>query len=745
MVTDAGSIFSRDEVLGGMPARRASTLLYAIEARTALLSARARRAMARFETERTTAEHEQEFLSALADGRDAAVATTIQELDRHAARWAGLVPVEPALRAEILRRIADKYGLPVQAVGVRAALGADDPAVAAAFAQRAGTTLSAVEASPLPAGERFRWWRTRASRRLESLPPFWLAFLLTLTETVGGGILALPIAFAGFGPVGATVLLIVFGLLNVLTIAALVESITRDGVMRYGDSFLGRLIGDYLGRPGLAIAVPTLLVLDMVGFSVALIGFGTTVGGVTGMPVVLWAAVLFVVVAAILWRGTLDATVAVAVAVGSINLLVLIAISAIAFLNARPDAFASGGGSLAPDASILELIFGVALVAYFGHTSAGHAAKVVLARDPSGRHLLSGNIAAMLTAMVIYVVFVLVVTGAVGPAALAGYSGTALTPLAQRVGPIIDVLGTVYIVLGVGLSAVYLGLGVYNQMADVIAWTPLERLWVRRDRTAARVGSFVVRSAPLLAIFVMVELLLARGSVSFTAPLNVVGTLTLPLLGGVFPMLILVAARRRGERLPGHVIGPLGWPVVAVAVGGVFLVGVLAFGLWIWVEPLERAAALLVAGAIVALAVASWRRGAFQPRTTVEYRLEQGPPDQGILSIVSDGRPVPATVDVDETTARRRETVSELVVNSPNRLRSITVELPRDVAPELRLWVHAIGPDGTSSALPAHVRVLDGGEEVGVHLADRASTLTLRGGEELARLTIAVTPGQASA
>ncbi len=94
------------------------------------------------------------------------------------------------------------------------------------------------------------------SRRLETLPPFWLAYTLTLTETVGGGVLALPIAFAGFGPVGATVLLLVFGLLNMLTVAALVESITRDGRMRYGNAFFGRLIGDYLGRPGLAIAVP---------------------------------------------------------------------------------------------------------------------------------------------------------------------------------------------------------------------------------------------------------------------------------------------------------------------------------------------------------------------------------------------------------------------------------------------------------------------------------------------------------
>ena len=745
MSADAGAIFSRDEVLGGMPARRASTLLYAIEARTALLSARARRAMARFETERTTAEHEQEFLSALGDGRDLPATTTIQELDRHADRWAGLVPLEPALRAELLRRVVDKYGLPLQATNVRSALGAGDPAVAAAYLLRTGISLDVAGTVPLTTRERLRWWRARASRQLESLPPFWMAFVLTLTETVGGGVLALPIAFAGFGPVGATALLIVFGVLNILTIAALVEAITRDGEMRYGDAFLGRLIGDYLGRPGLAISIPTVLLLDVVGFSVALIGFGTTVGGVTGMPAVIWVAALFVVVAGILWRGTLNATVAVAVAVGSINLFLLLAISALALVKARPDAFAGSGAGLTLDASVLELVFGVALVAYFGHTSAGHAAKVVLARDPTGRHLLSGNIAAMLMAMVIYIVFVLVVTAAVGSTALSGYHGTALTPLAAAVGPSIDVLGTAYIVLGVGLSAVHLGLGLYNQMADVVAATPLGRLERTDARGFGHAADFAVRAAPLAAIFVVVEVLLARGSISFTEPLNVVGTLTLPLLGGVLPMLIIVAARRRGERMPGRMIRPLGSPFVAIAIGGIFLFGVVVYGLWIWDQPIERTAALIVGAAIVALALVSWRRGAFQARTVVEYRVDVGPPDRGVLTVVSNGRIVPATVDIEETTGRRRETVQELVINAPNRLRSLTVELPRGVAPELRLWVHAIGPDGTSASTPADIRIRDGTDEVGVPIGEGSHpTIRLRGGDEPAQLTISVAPGQAS-
>jgi hypothetical protein len=44
-------LFSRDEVLGGLPARRAHTLLFLIESRTAHLVAKSRHAMDLFPTE----------------------------------------------------------------------------------------------------------------------------------------------------------------------------------------------------------------------------------------------------------------------------------------------------------------------------------------------------------------------------------------------------------------------------------------------------------------------------------------------------------------------------------------------------------------------------------------------------------------------------------------------------------------------------------------------------------------------
>ena len=703
MTADDAPIFSRAEIVGGLPARRASTLLYAIEARTALLVARARRAMATFETERTVADREQLFLSALAGGRSLPARPTIQDLSRYAGQWSDLVPDDAQVRAAVLKRIVETYGLPPQADAVRRVLGADDPTVQAAYVRQSGPSLAEAAERPLPARERFRWWRSRSAQRLESLPPFWLAYVLTLTETVGGGVLALPIALAGFGPLGATALLVIFGILNTLTVAALVESITRDGRMRYGDAFFGRLIGDYLGRPGVLVAIPALFALDAVGFCVALVGFGITLGAVTGLPAASCAAVLFAAAVVIIWRGSVDATVALAIVIGAVNLAILLLISAIAFGSARPDGLSVGSRGLALDAGLLEVVFGVALVAYFGHTSAGHAAKVVLARDPSGRHLLAANVAAMMTAMAIYIVFVLVVTGAVGSGTLAGYAGTALTPLAERTGPFVAALGTVYITLGLGLSAIYLGLGIFNQVAELIDAVLGEDRAGRLNQ--APLLEFGLRIAPVGLLFAIVAVLLGRGSISFTEPMNLVGTLTLPLLGGVFPMLLVAAARRRGERLPGRYLGLLGRPVAVIAIGGVFLLAVVAFGLWIWDEPWKRAVALAVGAAMAGLAFDSWRHGAFRPRTVVEYRVESGPPERGILSIVSAGRLVPATVELFETTGRRVQTGAEIAVNAPNRLQSLVVGLPGSVAQELEVWIHSVTADGSSATSDVGIEV----------------------------------------
>src|SRR5439155_23548656 len=93
------------------------------------------------------------------------------------------------------------------------------------------------------------------------------------------------------------------------------------------------------------------------------------------------------------------------------------------------------------DPSILALIFGVLLVSYFGHTSTGNCARVVLQRDPSGRSLIRGNIAAMVVAMALYCLWTVAVNGALPPAALRGQPGTVLPPLAAATGPAAALFG----------------------------------------------------------------------------------------------------------------------------------------------------------------------------------------------------------------------------------------------------------------------------------------------------------------
>src|SRR5207248_4276086 len=94
--------------------------------------------------------------------------------------------------------------------------------------------------------------------------------------------------------------------------------------------------------------------------------------------------------------------------------------------------------------ALLGLIFGVAFAAYFGHFSVSSCARTVLQRDPSGRSLTWGCVAAQVSVLALYILWVVAVNGAIAPQALTGFSGTTLVPLATLVGPAVIVLGTIY-------------------------------------------------------------------------------------------------------------------------------------------------------------------------------------------------------------------------------------------------------------------------------------------------------------
>ena len=686
----AERLLSREEVLGGLHARRAGTVLHAIRSRTASLVARSRRAIAGYVGEHTAAAKEQEFLAALASGRELPRKPTIQELERYATEWSSLVPKDPALRAAIAKLLADDEAFNADRVPrLRAALGLDDPAVQRAFERAHNMPLDTIYATALPVRERLRWRSAHLGERLELLPPFWTAFALTLTECVGAGILAIPVAMAGIGPLGAVIVLAVFGVVNILTVAAFVEAITRTGSMRYGTAYFDRLVSDHLGRLGAGMMGVALFALNGAVLLVTLIGFGTVLEATTGVPVWVFASILFAANLWLLRRERMDATIASALVIGAINILLIVVLSGLALTHLHGANFEQVNVPVLDgrpvDTEVLALIFGVVLLAFFGHTSAANSAKVVLERDPTGRALLWGNVAALGAATVLYSLTALAFTGAVERAALEGSGGTAIEPLADRVGVAVDVFGSIFAVLAVGMGSVYACLGLYNQ---VIEWRP------QPDANRRFVQGAVIPAA----LFAFVLWLLATDRESFSEPLGYVGTLTAPLLGGVFPMLLIVASRRRGELVPGTTLGLIGHPVTAAAIGALFLCGVVLHGTLIWDQPPAQVAALAIAGGMVAVAIVAWRGGGFRPRSVIELRREPER-DLGHLGVTVAGAAGPATVELDGRPARTGP------FERFSRLGSARVVLPSDAPEEVAVWAHRVSPDGHSVEVPATVEI----------------------------------------
>ena len=709
-------LFSRAEVLGGLPARRASGILFAIEAHTARLMAGSRVTRATYVSERRVAEQEQAFLQAMAAGRDLPVTPKVQDLERFAADWAHLVPSAPASRAAVAVLLAAKYRFTADLVpGIREALALHDSEVRVAVRQQTGAPVDALYASSLSLGERFAWRRAALAARMDRLPPFWIAYVLALTETITEGILIVPIAVAGLGPLAGVVTLLVLGAINLVTLGAMVEAITRNGSMRYGAAYFGRLVGELLGRGGSVSLGFTLAIFNAVVLMAYLLGFASVLHGATGVPEEIWVLLLVLVNVWVLRKGNLDETVASAAVIGAVNVTLILIITAIALINVDAEhlwyvniPFVGDAGF---DPLILELVFGVVIVSYFGHTSAANASKMILGRDPSGRSLLWGNLAALATVIALYCLIVVAFVGALGPEPLVGTRGTTFTPLAELVGPVIDVLGSIYVVLAIGLGSLYCSLGLYNQAVEYLpaqARGAHGRLlgWATTPR-----GRYVVGIAPVLGVFGLLEYLLITDQDWFARPIGLVGVLTVPLIGGVFPMLLVIAARRRGEYVPGRVIGFVGHPLVAGAISAIFLGGVVLHGLVIWQDPIERGLALGVAAITVGLIAWMLRGPAFRRTAVMEIRASTDEaPMRLAYSLTVDGRSAAAEVRLAHPAGAEdvRESPGTIGLDSLSRA---TFAFVPEGARRLKMWVHQVSADGASVGMGGTVHLADASGE----------------------------------
>jgi hypothetical protein len=243
--------------------------------------------------------------------------------------------------------------------------------------------------------------------------------------------------------------------------------------------------------------------------------------------------------------------------------------------------------------------------------------------------------------------------------------------------------------------------------------------------------------------FVLLEWLILTEQGSFSGLLSLVGTITVPLLGGVFPMLMLAASRRKGDYVPGTVLGVVGHPVSVAGISALFLAGVLAHGLVIWESPLERLAALGVTVLIVGMTIIVHARGAFRPRTVIELRRDDGLRDGAVFNVTSAGRPAPTEVRLASAFEEQTIVAASGEIGDLARLRSVTVEIPEGPARELKVWLHRVSPTGDSSAIPATLELNTGAGTRREALGLGSGQLVLPPGDKISRLRIMPEPGVA--
>ena len=963
-VTKPGeSLFSRDEVLEGLPARRAAALLFLIESRTAFLIARSQQAMERFLTEDAARERERAFVEAFALGRDAPLKPTVQDLERFAPHWAPLVPDNPRIRAALAHLLGSKYRLvAARTAGIQAAVGWGSPDVAQAYKRLHRAPIDSLFTEQPAAMDRIRWaWATLVSR-LESLPPFWTAFSLTLTETVGAGVLALPIALASIGPLAGLMIVVLLGLVNVITIMAMSEAVARSGTIRYGNAFIGRVVSEFLGGAGAAILTVATVGICASALLAYYIGFSLTLAHATTLPPWLWAGVLFAAAVFFLSRGSLATTVASALLVGAINVTLVLALSGLAVLRVQVENLLYVRlpfiGSEPFDPSFLSLAFGVVLVAYFGHLSVSNCARVVLAHDPGARSLIWGTAAAQFVTIGLYGTWVLAVSSAVPHQVLAAESGTALAPLAHEVGPLVLALGTVFVVLGMGMASIHYSLGLFNlvqerlpagtgravtiprrtgtvvlhprrrpdarprlsvtfldrendgvrlsveletptgshadevlvrdhwdsaefqrefpeiatrppllslevldawsgaarlridsplslafhgvwepgglapqdlvdlaepqarimrwvirrssvdanEAAKFLGWEPGEastllqeyaelgllsridgpgearyrgRLGTRRVKRlpadvwdaiagpAARTASaeraesrrdddpepfrarhlgararFLLGLTPTIAIFLAAEWLFFTGQESFSKPLGYVGAISVSVLGGIFPVLLLHGSRRRGERTPAVAYKVLGHPAMLAGIYTLFLLALVLHGTVIWQNLVAQGAAILAAIVVAALTISLVRRRAFAPRAVLELRQPAEPGSSAAIVVTDCGQRTPAEIRCATRSASGGMTEANGAVPVFAELETAMIHVPWSRSRQLKIWVHRVTPENDSEGLPAAIDLDNGGQARRFELRSRGDPITIPLAE--GAFTVTVRPTRAA-
>lgn len=715
----AKKLLARDEVLGGLGGRatkQAHTLLALIENRTAHLVAHSRQAANTVAAVAAAPSAQQSFLTALAEGRARLPRPTIQEIERYAPQWAILAPATPTIRAILVHLLGENYTVPAHSsAAIQAALGVQTPAVQQAYQQLYQRPISTVFAPRVPWWEGVQWRWVAFSQRLEGLPPFWLTFFLTLPAV--SGLLALPIALAEVGAFWGVMIILTLGLINLVTVAALAETVVRSGAARYGLGFLGQLTQEYLGSAATSLMTLALVVSNFLVLIIFFLGVGDTLAAATGLPASLWMVLLLGITLYFLSRRSLNATVTTSLLIVFANLLIVMAILLLALpyfhwgnlgvgAGAVNSGVVSSGGAFTPAA--LGSIVGILSATFLSHYLVLTYGPVILPRDPGGRAWLRGSVAAVVTMMVIAVLWLLVNVGVLGPAILREAKGTVVTPLAALVGPTVNVLGSLLVILSIGLATVQVSLAQYYSVEE---WLPApgSATWIGRLPTGSR---FWLAVSPMFLVLALAIWLLVSGVGSFASLLGTVNVLALPLITGIIPLLLLVATRHMGDFVPTASWRWLGNRLLIGLLILFFVATIVFHGLYIWTAwPLR---VIGVGGGLIILLVAlwAWRQSTSRGRVVMELRHDERRFGASGCHLAAAGQPLATTIMLDHGAHQTVVQGAMTTIADFATLHRVTVDLPPTPARTLKLWLHQLPVAGGSVGLPVLVKLWCDGQPV---------------------------------
>lgn len=310
-----------------------------------------------------------------------------------------------------------------------------------------------------------RRWHTRAWVRFDGGPTSrgggamrdrgtwpWLAvFAVVFPTVVGGGILALPVALAPLGPMLAVAVTALIGVLNVLTIGLLALSVVRRADSLPPFARMGALSRDLLGR-GAAVVTTVVVALLMFGLIVAYtLGLSHSLSTTVGLSAPTWAIAALAISAVLVGWQVRRALMTAGSVVTVSSILLLGTLAVLLARRIDPDLLLAG-----PPAPLgipsFTLVFGALMGAYFGHTSVPTVAPAVLRRDPSGRSLVVGSVAAMTAATVVNTGWVFVTLGSTPAADYQAAGSTGIDLVSAVAGPVAGWLALAFVLLALGVA-----------------------------------------------------------------------------------------------------------------------------------------------------------------------------------------------------------------------------------------------------------------------------------------------------